>query len=405
MAEKASGKQWADFWRISFYAKDDWKIGESFVFNPGLRFDIYRGSIPDLPQSDKTVYKPTGLEPRLGFVWDIFKTHNTVLKAHYGRYYEGTKTYYIDKMTPASDLIYYSVGPNWSSLTPLYTIPGQDLYSIDPNIKQPSMDQIVAGVEQVIAKDLSASVSLIYRKWKNFVESVNTTATFEAVPFTDPETGQVYTVYNQTNPGQDHYYITNPEAGKDIGAADPNIVMVTPERSYKGIQFIINKRFSKNWQFYASYVYSREEGTYSNLYTAHQSFEMNQSTIYWDPTNQVNIKGRSAISPPHVLKIQGTYVFPLDISLSAFYSYFSGGTWTRCLLIDSVDQGTKPYLLTEPIGSRRLPATNNLDLRVEKSLRHRNFRLSLMLDMFNIFNQGVETSVQDIVGPLFGMPL
>lgn len=389
-------------WRYSFYAQDDWKIGESLVINPGLRFNIYRGSIPDL--QDKLVYTPTALEPRIGFVWDIFKTHKTVLKAHYGRYYEGTKCYYIARLTPKPDQTWYSVGPDWSSLTPLYTVSGASLYSMDPETKAPSMDQVVAGVEQVIGKDFSASVSLIYKKWRNFIESVNTTALFEPISITDPETGQIYTVYNQLNPGQDHYYITNPKKGKNIGAAYPDIVGVTPWRSYKGIQFTINKRFSNNWQFYASYVYSREEGTYSNFHTEHQSFEMAGSSIYWDPTNQINLKGRSVISPPHVLKIQGTYIFPLDISLSASYSYTSGRTWTRNLLVTSVNQSS-PYLMTEPMGSRRLPAASNLDLRVEKLVRYKNFRLSLMLDIFNVFNQGRETILRDVVGPLFGMAL
>jgi hypothetical protein len=404
MAFKMTFKQWAVNYRTSLFAQDDWKIGESLVINPGIRFNIYRGQIPDLKQADKTVYKPTGIEPRLGFAWDVLKNHKTVLKAHYGRYYEGTKTYYIANMTPMSDMIFYSVGPNWSSLTELFRIPGIDLYSIDPNIKHPSMDSVVAGVEQVLGRDLSASVSLIYRKWNNFIESVDTTALFEKIPFTDPETGKVYTVYNQLNPGADKYYITNPKAGEDIGAATEDIVGVTPERTYKGIEFAINKRFSDNWQFYASYTYSKEEGTYSNSHTGHQSMNMGFATIYWDPTNQINLRGRSTISPPHVLKIQGTYIFPLGISLSAYYSFISGQTWTRYLLISGVNQ-RKPYLLTEPIGSRRLPATNNLDLRLSKFFLYKNLKAEFMLDLFNAFNQTRETRVNDVVGTRFNKPL
>jgi len=59
-----------------------------------------QGSIPPLTSGDTTVYKPTGFEPRIGLVWDILRNHKTLLKAHYGRYFEGTKTYNFAQMTP-----------------------------------------------------------------------------------------------------------------------------------------------------------------------------------------------------------------------------------------------------------------------------------------------------------------
>ena len=121
LAQKAVYKQWGIIYRYTIFAQDSWKIAESLVLDPGIRFTMIRGSVPDLPQADKTVYKPTGFEPRIGFVWDILKTHNTLLKAHYGRYMEGTKTYNFAQMTPMSDTTWYSVGPNWSSLNFLYT--------------------------------------------------------------------------------------------------------------------------------------------------------------------------------------------------------------------------------------------------------------------------------------------
>ena len=395
-------------WRYTGYAQDDWKVSDSLVINPGLRFSLIRGSIPDLRQ---TVYKPENLEPRIGVVWDVSKNHMTVVKVHYGRYYEGTKSYYFSNLQPSPDTVNYSVGPNWSSLTELYRISGASLYSIDPDIKHPSMDQVVAGVERVLGKDLTLGVSFIYRYWKNFIESVDTTAIFEKVPFTDPETGQVFTVYNQLNPGESKYYITNPKVGEDYGQAYPDIVQVDPYRKYRGVQFAINKRFSNNWQFSASYVYSKEEGTYGNSHAAdiqrgwmgHQTWNMGYATLYHDPTTQINLKGQSIISSPHVLKVLATYMFPLDISLSAFYTYSSGRRWERNVLLSSLNQW--PYLMTESRGSRSLPAQNNLDLRAEKSFRINNFRLSFVLDMFNVFNQARMTQVMDVVGANFGMGL
>jgi outer membrane receptor protein involved in Fe transport len=88
--------------------------------------------------------------------------------------------------------------------------------------------------------------------------------------------------------------------------------------------------------------------------------------------------------------------------LSAFYVYFSGTPWTRTLPV-KLNQGTR-YILAEESGSRRLPATNNLDLRIEKSFSFRNYKLSLMLDIFNVFNRVRETVVYARVGSNFGKP-
>lgn len=395
-AVKSVYKQGAINLRYSFYAQDSWKITESFVLNPGLRFDVYRGSVPDLKQADKTVYKPTAFEPRIGFVWDIFKDHKTLLKAHYGRYNEATKTYNFAQMTPMSDTVYYTVGPNWSTIKELYTIPGKDLYTIDPNIKHPSSNQVVVGVEHVLGRDFSLSISLIYKNWVNILDPVNTGATYKAMSYTDPETGKVYTVYNQLNVGQDHYYITNPEKGKDIGAAYSDIVTLTPDRKYKALEISFTKRLSNNWQLFASYVYNQEKGYYSSANIP------GMTSIFTDPNNQINNYGRFISSVPHIVKIQGTYIFPLDFSLSAFYVYFSGTPWTRTLPV-KFNQGTR-YIYTEESGSRRLPPTNNLDLRMEKFFSYRNYKLSFTLDVFNVFNRVKETTVYARVGSNFGKP-
>jgi hypothetical protein len=302
-----------------------------------------------------------------------------------------------------ADSTYYSVLPNWAGISELYTIPGTDLYSIDPDIKHPSMDQLVAGVERVLGKDLSVSLSFIYRKWRNFIEPIDLTSVYATETFTDPDTGKTWTIYNQTNAGEDKYYITNPRAGKDYGAATPNIVSVSPERKYAGLEISLTKRFSDNWQLFASYVYSKEDGTYSNAHTATQSMNMGMSTVFSDPNNQINLKGKSVISPPHIFKVQGTYLFPLGFSMSAFYSFYSGQTWTRAISLQVSQYGS--YLLAEPMGSRRMPNVSTLDVRLEKSLSYRNFKLSLMVDLFNALNQSRETSVQELVNSNFGKPL
>ena len=164
--------------------------------------------------------------------------------------------------------------------------------------------------------------------------------------------------------------------------------MVDPSRKYTGIQFTLNKRFADRWQMSASYTYSKEEGSYSNAHTATGSYGTGATGNYYDPNLQINLYGRSSISPPHVFKIMASYILPWDINISAVYVYNSGRTWTKTTTLTQLDQATKPYLLLEPSGSSRMDANNSLDFRLEKSFAYRTMRLSVMLDMFNVAQPG-----------------
>ena len=392
-AENWHYKQSGTINQYSFYVQDSWKISKSLVLDPGLRYDIYNGSVP----TKAGVYTPKSLEPRIGLVWDVFPSHRTAVKAHYGRYNEGTKVYNFASLSPNYDDIMYFVGPNWESLTVMSITPGANLYSIDPKIKHPTSDQVVVGLEQVLGKNLSASVSIIYKHYIHMIDSVNTTGTYEPISYTDPVTGQVMTLYTQTNPGDNHYYITNPEKGKDYGAAYPNIVSFTPERTYKAFSVSVSKRFADNWQLFASYVYSKDTGSYSDEDIS------GTTALFQDPNKQINNVGIMPGSVPHIFKVQGTYIFPLDINLSFFYNYNTGATWTTSAYTP-INQWLYNGTLVEKRGSHRVPAVSNLDLRLEKSFYAKDVKLSLTLDAFNIFNRGQVLSVYSIESALLGNP-
>jgi hypothetical protein len=294
------------------------------------------------------------------------------------------------------------VGENWE-LTPWYTIPGEDLYSIDPNIKHPHMHQITAGVEQVVGQDISLGVSFIWRKWGNFIESVNTGGMYTARTYTDPITGNPLPVFDQTNLGGDHYLITNPKTGVDYGQAFEDIVWVDPSRKYAAVEFSFTKRMSNNWQMFLSYVYSDESGSYANSSTWQQSMGMGLSTVYQDPNKQTNIEGRSDVSIPHTLKVQGTYIFPLDFIFSAYYTLHTGVRWARSTYVPLIQGATE--VLAEPSGTRRQDTVNKLDIRLEKSFNINQFRLRFWMDVFNLFNQGYGDYIYATDGPSFGLPL
>jgi hypothetical protein len=374
--------------RASFYAQDSWSISDNLTINPGVRFNMYRGYLTHL---NKTVYKPNGIAPRVGITYDVFGDHTTAIKAHYGKFYEGIFTSYFSNLDPQhSDFIIYLV-PQYGTLNEILRFPYENSYSIDDNIKHPYMNQYTVGIEREIMRDVSISLTYIHRENKDLIDSVNTTGLFVEKTITDPDNGQKYDVWNQTNPGTDKYIITNPKK------AQYPIVQFTPQRKYDGMEFVINKRFSNNWQLLASYVYGKATGNYDN----NMASNIGQSGMFKDPNNQINSEGHLTNDPTHMLKLQGTVILPLDINFSFYFSYITGNTYTRYVRV-KLNQGNR-NIFTEPRGSRRLPDQKNLDLKLEKIFRFGDkTRVGVGLDIFNVFNTGVATGVRAQAGSSFG---
>ena len=82
--------------------------------------------------------------------------------------------------------------------------------------------------------------------------------------------------------------------------------------------------------------------------------------------------------------------------------YQSGGNWTPYVQVSEI--AGSPWVFLETRGSRRLPDQIALDLRLEKLIAFSaRYKVSLILDAFNIFNRGVATGLNNQVnGPNYG---
>ncbi len=80
--------------RASLFAQDSWRITPTFTVNVGVRAEFNQGQRSR--RQDK-IFDNTAVAPRLGFAWDVTKDGKTVVKGHYGRYFEkfvATEFYY-----------------------------------------------------------------------------------------------------------------------------------------------------------------------------------------------------------------------------------------------------------------------------------------------------------------------
>lgn len=392
--------------RLSVYAQDTWRITSNLTINPGVRIDLNRGDV-----TSGQVFSTNPIAPRLGIAWDVTGTGKNLIKAHYGRYYEalfGTYFYWVDP-DAFHTVEQRRVFP--SGFNDFFGETAGGKFAIDKNIKQPYLDQYLIGYDRELRPGLTLSTSLVYRKNKDFIETVSRDGIFEPVTgfvgVRDPatgrrvSTGQRVTLFNYTNAADDVLLVTNPKG---------------LERTYKAATITLTRRLRDNWQLLASYVYAKTDGTIDNVSFSSSGGGNGGPGDFLDtPNSLVNNKGPLTNDNKHQVKIQGTYQIPKwNVSLSGNYTYLSGRTYTlrsNCLLVDPnsnscfrFDQGSFRYF-GEPRGSRRLPARNEIDLRAEWQPKIGNNRLGIIVDVFNATNQGRPTSVESRDGSTFDQPL
>jgi len=352
--------------KIGLFAQDAWRISDNFTINAGIRNNIYRGYLKSL---GTTPFKTGAFLPRIGFTWDLFGDGTTALKAHYGIYAEKMKTNLFSAASSGlSDRVQYEVMPN-GDLVEVFRVSRANPAIVDPDVKMPQVHQFTFGLEREIAKDLSGSISFVYRKFANFLDDVNIGARYEEVPFTfTDEKGveQTLYAYEKTSPSSsDQFSITNPTTTNV-----PSMIAV-PINNYMGMFIEVEKRFSDKYMFKASYTLSKQnEISYSgNPNTQLNSLWEGDSVGYWF----------------HNIKMWGTYVLPLEIRVSPTIELRNGTRWTRQV---RAPVPGNPYLYIEKPNINTHPFVIRFDLRVEKTFTIKNdIRVGFMADVYNILNR------------------
>lgn len=380
--------------RTSSYAQDSWDINKHLNLNVGVRWDHNRGLVSGVG----TVFKTDPIAPRLGFTVDVKGDGQTVVKGHYGRYYEAMFSDYFSPVSPNwGDYVtqyFYSDTGEWATTG----IKPHD-FVMDKDIKHPYVDQYTIGVDQALPGNVAFGAHYIHRKWNNTIDGANLNGIFEPIVITNPVTGQPITVFNQVNDsGQDEFIQTNPQAG---GQYPDNLF-----RKYDSIEVFANRRLSNKLYLSASFVYSKTRGTVNNgSYSSDGSNTGLFSKLFDDPNFNININGRVTIDPRYEIKVQGTYAFPWGINTSWYARHITGDTWTPRFKVRGLDQGYTVRVFALPRGTNRLPSQNLIDFRAEKEFPIGKGELKFTMDIFNLFNTGYATSVDNSFdSATFGQP-
>jgi outer membrane receptor protein involved in Fe transport len=363
----------------SFYLQDDWKVTPSFLIIGGLRWDFqqaYSAGGDTYLKLNKFWYNT---QPRVGFSWDFTGDGRGKLFGNYAYYVEtpipldvnvraGGGNSQTDKNFNVSRLN----GPSNAILLPgISGDPtvgavnlGADPTPIDFDIKPQTVHDTTFGIEYGLMKDFVVGVRGIYRAQGHVIEDGS---------FDDG----------------DHYFLFNPGESETerLACANPAIgCFGRARRYYRALEFTGTKRFSNNYQFIASYVYSSLIGNYEGLFRNDNGQADPNITSLFDLVSLLeNTYGRLPNDRPHQFKLDGSYRTPIELLVSASFRAQSGIP-LNALIPHPVYGNNEGFGV--PRGSAgRTPFTTSLDLGAYYPIKFSDSKqLRFTADWFNVFN-------------------
>ena len=363
----------------SLYVQDTWRVLPNFTIEGGVRWE--RRNLGD--RFGKTVIDlKKNYAPRLGFTFDPTNDGKSKFFAHYGRYYEDIPSD-INIRAFGGELaaFAYNFSPDPANLAPIAGTPGRNSLlggstePVDPNLKNQHVDEFLIGFEREVAPNLSVGVKYNRRKLGDVIED-----------FLVPSVGD----YFIANPGQG---TLGQSLGFYDGSSAPAPLAV---RTNDAVQLTATKRYSNNWQFLASYVWSKLEGNYDGTFqnsTGQLDPNINSAFDYGDFL--VNAQGRLSNDRTHQLKLDGSYSLSkgmlngLQFGLSTHW--YSGLPLTAYGY--SFAYANWEYYLTPRGSLGRGPSDYDADVHLGYPIKFGSASATVIGDVFNLFNRQAITQL------------
>ncbi len=361
------------------YVQDRWSVNDRLVVNFGVRWD--RQQIIDASGVSQIDMKKD-YAPRLGFIWDPSGVHKTKVFGSYGRFYEEIpmdlviRSFSYERQPRIINYNRTSTAPDPNAEKDFDTasaILGGFTEPSDPDIKNQYISEYIIGGEREVTNDIAIGVKGIYRTYGRVVED-----------FLCIDDGT--------------YCIGNPGEGimDRIFTLDYSQTFEAPKpkRTFKGVQIDATKRFTKNWQAIASYLYSRLDGNYDGEYAPFTNIgaDPNISAAYdyydffTDGRNLSKITNTGPLSNDrrHQFKVSGVYETPVKLSLGVA-AYWRGGTpITRYGYSDAYNR--YEFFLTKRGAEGRTPSNYDVDVHLGYPVVAGQVKVNLLLDVFNLLN-------------------
>jgi outer membrane receptor protein involved in Fe transport len=363
----------------AYYLQDTWRVVPTLTISLGLRneeqkmYDYHGVATADIKNE---------WQPRVGMVWDPSGRGSSKVYGSYGYFYE----------TIPTDIIHRAFGQEISTLlannstttiacdpalnaaikaasgTPGCRIVGGGFEPVDPNLKGQYISEAVLGAEHEFIKDWVFGGKLIYRSLDRVIED---------------------------SLGSDqNYYIGNPGMGLLSNSWDQTYTYQfpapKPKRTFKGVEITATKRFSNNWQFFASYLYSKLEGNYDGTFQASTGqLDPGINSAFDYAEFQIHNEGNLSNDRTHQFRMSGSYRFPFGLNLG-FSAYFQSGTPVTAMGYNDLYRNWELYL-SDRGAFGRTANEYEANLHLDYPFKFGGVQLTLLMDVFNLLNRQGET--------------
>jgi hypothetical protein len=325
------------------------------------------------------------LQPRVGLIWDFTGQGKGKIFANYATFLEtplpldvnvraGGDDIQLDRNANVNKLNAAAGSIILAGTASGLGCLGCEATPIDSDLKPQTVHEMIAGVEYELKRSFTVGVTGRYRAQGHVIEDGS---------FND---GATYFLFN---PGES---ITN------TNSCQPPPVGVSQcfgraRRYYRSIEFTATKRFTSNYQFIASYVYSSLTGNYEGLFrNDNGQSDPNITSLFDLPSLLKNTYGRLPNDRPHQFKFNGSYRTPIKLMLSANF-YAQSGIPFNALIPHpvygdnegfDVPRGTAVNPIT---GATRTPGNFQLDFGTYYPIKTgERSELRFMFDWFNVTN-------------------
>ena len=410
---------------LGFFAQDSWTVANRLTLNLGMRYDHNSGILPAQSNPGGTFIPAQSLNEtqvidqgiavwRAGASYDPIGNGRTALKASYSRY--GLQVG-IDRVTGVNPLFNTFQDCPWSdpngngrfdvgevNQASCPGFPGVSTkYASTSGPRWPYSDELTAGVERQVIKDMRVGAMFYYRTNRDQLGTRNIAVPSSAyTPFTVTATGgpngaQTVTVFN-LNPAFN---------GRQTNIVDNDAYLDT---KYTGVEFTAQKRMSSRWQMTAGFTIGKNTGGLNNGGT--NSGQSGTADLN-DPNNTLFSNGIIGNDSDLAFRLSGSYQAPGKVSIAGSmlsnrgYPYVSTFSVSRALAAASgvaLTRASQNVFLSDR-GDERLPSVTMVDLRVSRPIRLGQGRQFVpQLDLFNIGNAGTIVRYNVAVGSTYLTP-
>src|SRR6266850_5303316 len=307
----------------SFYIQDDFRFTKNIQLNGDLRWDYQQayGTTSTYLKLDNFMHN---VQPRAGLIWDFTGKGRGKFFANFARFLEtplpldinvraGGDDIQLDKNANVSRLNAGSgssiIAGSASGLGCL----GCEATPPDAGLRPQTVNELTGGFEYEVIKDLALGARYIYRNQASVIEDGS---------FDD---GTTYFLFNPGRKGKGVTTTTEDSACLGLNGSPSAQCFGPARRYYRALELTATKRFTNNYQFIASYVFSSLIGNYEGLFRNDNGQSDPNITSLFDLVSLLRgMYGRLPNDRPHQFKFDGSYRTPWKLLVGASFRAQSG---------------------------------------------------------------------------------